>query len=183
MFDQPRYDSGAAGRAFRLIIASNILASVERYALVVNRSPEDGELERVNAQLIEEAKRSSAADLVNAIHEVHKVGRAVGHFFENYDILLTPTVAAPPVRLGVLDITSDDVESYLKAVFSWIPYTAVANQAGIPSMSVPLNWNTEGLPIGSCLTAGYGKDALLFRLASQLESARPWVELYPELSR
>jgi len=179
-YAKPHYDSASAGKAFRLIIASNVLAAVDRHSVKVNRVPEEGELERINARLMGEARRSSSADLVSAIWEVHAVGRAMGNFFENFDVLLTPTVATPPVRLGILDITSDDVESYLTAVFRWIPYTAVANQAGIPSMSVPLSWNAEGLPIGTCFTAGYGKDAQLFRLAGQLESARPWFDRRPE---
>lgn len=178
-YAQPRYDSASAGKAFRLVIASNVLAAVERHSVRVNRKPEDGEIERINARFMAEARRSSSSDLVSAIWEIHRVGRAIGHFFENFDVLLTPTVAAPPVRLGTLDITSDDIDSYLAAVFGWIPYTAVANQAGVPSMSVPLSWNAEGLPIGMCFTAGYGDDALLYRLAGQLESARPWFHRRP----
>lgn len=170
----PSYDAATAGGAFRLLVASNVNAAIAEYSKRIGRLPEPDELERINAILAGEAATASAADVIAAIWATHRVGRAVAPFFEQHDVLLTPTVAAPPVRLGELDITSDDVDAYLVKVFGWIPFTALANQAGIPSMSVPLHWNAGGLPIGTCFTAGYGKDGLLFRLAGQLERARDW---------
>ena len=171
---RPTYDAATAGAAFRLLIASNVNAAIQEHARKVGRDPQPDDFERINAKLIAEASGASATDVIAAIWSTHRVGRAVAPFFGQYDVLLTPTVSAPPVPLGELDITSDDLDAYLAKVFGWIPFTALANQAGIPSMSVPLVWNADELPIGTCLTAGFGRDDLLFGLAGQLERARNW---------
>lgn len=176
---RPTYDAATAGAAFRLLIASNVNAAIQEHAARTGRDPGPADFERVNAKLIAEAAGASATDVIAAIWSTHRVGRAVAPFFEQYDVLLTPTVAAPPVPLGELDITSDDLDAYLAKVFGWIPFTALANQAGIPSMSVPLVWNDAGLPIGTCFTAGFGRDDVLFALAGQLERARDWNALRP----
>ena len=105
----------------------------------------------------------------------------VAPFFARYDVLLTPVVATPPPVLGTLDTSTADVQSYLEAVFRFIPFTALANIAGIPAMSVPLHWTTEGVPLGAHFSAGFGRDGLLFSLAAQLERARPWWQRYAGL--
>ena len=103
----------------------------------------------------------------------------VAPFFEKHDVWLTPTVATPPPPLGLIDMMTEDIDAYLVMVFGFIPFTATANVAGIPAMSVPLHWNPEGLPIGVHFVAGYAQDDLLFSLAGQLEEARPWCNRRP----
>jgi amidase len=176
---RPTYDAATAGAAFRLLIASNVNAAIQEHAARVGREPRPEDFERINSKLIAEAAGASATDVIAAIWSTHRVGRDVAPFFAEYDVLLAPTVAGPPPLLGELDITSDDLNAYLVKVFGWIPFTAIANQAGIPSMSVPLVWNGDGLPIGTCFTAGFGRDDLLFRLAGQLERARDWNDRRP----
>lgn len=176
----PQYDNAGAGAAFRLLVASNVNAAINEHAVRIGRQPGPDDLEPIIAILAEEARQAGAADVIAAIWATHRVGRDVAPFFTEHDVLLTPTVAAPPIRLGELDITSDDVDAYLAKTFGWIPFTALANQAGIPSMNVPLYWNDDGLPIGTCFTAGYGQDGLLFRLAGQLERARDWTGRRPD---
>ena len=87
---------------------------------------------------------------------MHRAGRDVGYFFLN-DALVSPVVATPPPVLGTLDTSSNDVDAYLQAVFNFIPFTAISNQAGIPSMSVPLHWNDQNVPIGVHFMAGTAK--------------------------
>ncbi len=124
----------------------------------------------------------TAADMVRAVWAMHDTGRKVAPFFETYDVLLTPVVATPPPPLGTLDTSGSDITAYLTAVFGFIPFTALSNIAGIPSMSVPLHWSEDGLPIGAHFVSGFGRDGLLFRLAGQLEAARPWAHIRPPLS-
>ena len=114
---------------------------------------------------------------------MHRAGRDVGYFFSKYDALVSPVVATPPPVLGTLDTSSNDVDAYLQAVFNFIPFTAISNQAGIPSMSVPLHWNDQNVPIGVHFMAGYGKDHKLLQLASQLETAQPWGSRRPQLNK
>ena len=154
-------------------------ASLDEYAEQLGRRPRDDELENVISVLGGESYDFTAVDLVRATWAMHRAGRAVAPFFEKYDVWLTPTVATPPPPLGYIDMMTADIDTYLVTVFGYIPFTALANFAGLPAMSVPLHWNADGLPIGVHFVAGYARDDLLFSLAGQLEGARPWAHRRP----
>lgn len=94
-------------------------------------------------------------------------------FFTTYDVLLTPTMCRPPFPLGVREMSSDDQDAHLAALLASIGFTSWFNSAGNPAMSVPLAWSKSGLPIGVRFAAPFGDEARLFRLAAQLEAARP----------
>ena len=121
-------------------------------------------------------------------------------FFERHDVLLTPTLAAPPALIGALQPTAIErrlmgainvfnagwlmkalgaIRLQAEKTFAYIPFTPLFNATGQPAMSVPLHWNAAGLPIGMQFAARLGEDAMLFRLASQLERARPWFDRRP----
>jgi amidase len=113
---------------------------------------------------------------------------------------LSPTLALPPPAIGALkprglEAFGQDlllglhlgfllripgvIDASVRRVFSFIPFSPLANVTGQPAMNVPLHWNAAGLPIGSQLVARFGDEATLFRVAAQLESARPWRERRP----
>jgi Asp-tRNA(Asn)/Glu-tRNA(Gln) amidotransferase A subunit family amidase len=94
-------------------------------------------------------------------------------------VWLTPTIAQPPIAVGQLDGSSDDVDATLRRAAEFVPFTALFNATGQPAMNVPLHWSEEGLPIGVQFAARYGDEATLFRLAAQLEQARPWADRTP----
>ena len=73
------------------------------------------------------------------------------------------------------------LQQTVEQVFGFIPYTPVFNMTGQPAMSVPLEWNEAGLPIGMHFAARFGGEATLFRLAAQLEQARPWIGQIPSV--
>jgi Asp-tRNA(Asn)/Glu-tRNA(Gln) amidotransferase A subunit family amidase len=110
---------------------------------------------------------------------LHAAGRRLGSFFERYDILLTPTQPMPTPRLGWLDPSNEDQEAYMERVLQSIGFTAIFNVTGVPAMSVPLHWTAAGLPQGTQFAAAYANEALLFRLAAQLEAAKPWTQRRP----
>ena len=85
----------------------------------------------------------------------------------------------PPYPLGVLDLMSDDVEAYTRAILGAIAFTSLFNSAGGPAMSVPLACSRAGLPIGVQFAAPFGDEATLFRLGAQLETTQPWAERRP----
>jgi amidase len=127
----------------------------------------------------EDARQFSASDYAGAITAVHRTGRVVGRFFTGYDILLTPTMCTPPHKLGQVSMMSTDIEAFLHMVGGDIAFTQLFNASGNPAMSVPLHWSAEGLPVGVQFVAPFGDETTLFRLAAQLETARPWTNRRP----
>ena len=132
---------------------------------------------------------------------LQSTSREIGRFFETYDVLLTPVLNQPPVKIGALKPSASEVSQLkliarsgatwvLKAMgiikplaaqtFEFIPWTPVFNVTGQPAMSVPLYWNEAGLPIGMHFVGKWGDETTLFRLAGQLEKARPWFDKAPE---
>jgi Asp-tRNA(Asn)/Glu-tRNA(Gln) amidotransferase A subunit family amidase len=106
----------------------------------------------------------------------------VARFFETFDVLLTPTLASPPLELGRLALTNPDFQGLAEDIGATIGFTQLFNAAGNPAMSVPLHWSEDGLPIGVQFAGRFGDEATLFRLAGQLESARPWFDRRPALA-
>ncbi len=100
----------------------------------------------------------------------------MARFCMAYDVCLTPTLAEPPLSLGSFDPLPDDPLYGYRRSTSFVPFTPICNITGQPAMSVPLHWNGESLPIGVHVIGRFGDEATLFRLAAQLESARPWAQ-------
>jgi amidase len=148
-------------------------------------------------------ERISAERFALALRRLQTETRRLARLLEGYDAVLTPTLGQPPVELGTLQATGLEaraqhlvakhglgavlrvpfvIQQAVDRVFRYIPFTPVANFTGQPSMSVPLFWNRAGLPIGVMLTARFGDEATLLRLAAQLEEARPWRDRKPPIS-
>jgi amidase len=147
-------------------------------------------------------RATSSVDYVRAIEGRHAhVGRLAA-FHAEHDLLLTPTTATPPPRIGAFDLPAPValaqkallrargggllrftplVEQMITENLGWVPYTQLANLTGRPAMSVPLHWTPEGLPLGVQLVGRLGSDGLLLRLAAQLERAAPWWDRRPAL--
>jgi amidase/6-aminohexanoate-cyclic-dimer hydrolase len=115
-----------------------------------------------------------------AIATLHQIGLAMAKFQRSYDVILSPTLAKPPVALGLMSL-SQEVPTWSKEVMEFSPYTALYNMTGQPSMSVPLHWTPDDLPVGAMFSARFGEDATLFRFAAQLEKAQPWDKRKPRL--
>ncbi|HVV36179.1 MAG TPA: amidase [Acidimicrobiales bacterium] len=138
----------------------------------LGRAPEPGELEPATAAMVEAGRRVSAAQWLLARDDINAFSRRAAHFFDDYDLFLSPTVTTPPFRIGELDRVGDMIRNA----------GVIANLTGSPAMSVPLYWNADGLPIGSHFLAPFGDEATLLRLASQLETAQPWAGMWPRVS-
>ena len=175
----PDVDARALGDATLVIISANIRATLEARAAALGRELNPGDVERLTWARAVDGHTARAADYARSIGVVHRIGRVVARFFTRYDILLSPTMCQPPFPLGVLDLMTDDVERYTKAILGSIGFTSLFNSSGNPAMSVPLAWSRSGLPIGVQFAAPFGDEAMLFRLGAQLERAQPWSERRP----
>jgi Asp-tRNA(Asn)/Glu-tRNA(Gln) amidotransferase A subunit family amidase len=100
-------------------------------------------------------------------------------YHARYQVLLTPGLAGLPVKLGWIDMMMEDVDEYWRRVFAFSPFTVWFNLTGQPAMMLPLGRAEGGFPVAVQLVARYGDEATLFRLASQLERERPWVDRRP----
>jgi amidase len=165
--------------AVRATLAASVRASVDGRAMTLGRRPSEDDLESVTWAIYQGAERLRADDYVKALAVIHRSGRDLASFFERFDLVLTPTLAWPPVPLGEITLSNPDLDHYFDRFWSFSPYTIVANTAGVPAMSVPLYWSSEGLPIGVQFISRFGDEATLLRLASQLETARPWTNRRP----
>jgi amidase len=131
----------------------------------------------------EKGRECSASEYLRSVALKQRLNREIAAFHQKYDVMLTPVLAQPPVHLGTFDIREgEEPTKALDRIYAFVPFTALQNSTGQPAMSVPLFWNNEGLPIGSHFVGRFGDEAKLFRLASQLEEARPWGNKRPPIS-
>ena len=130
--------------------------------------------------LIEAASQLNAVDYVRATAGLRDLSRRIVGFLDDYDLLLTPTLAQPPVPIGALE--DDDPWVQFANAGRFTPFTQVANITGLPAVSLPLSWSEEGLPIGVQLVGRPAGEAALIRVSAQLEQARPWRDRRPGVS-
>jgi Asp-tRNA(Asn)/Glu-tRNA(Gln) amidotransferase A subunit family amidase len=174
-------DAAAFGSATQVVIAANLWAELTDRASALGRELTADDVEPGTYVLAETARNVDASEYARSIVGLHAVGRQVARFLEPYDVILTPTLATPPLELGRLALTNTDIEQLMRDITATVGFTQVFNAAGNPAMSVPLHWNADGLPIGVQFAARFGDEATLLRLAGQLESARPWFDRRPAL--
>jgi amidase len=167
----PRTGS-AIGRVFDAATAWIVQYWIQR----IGREPGEDELEPVTRAYWEAGRRVSAADYLQAVEELQRFSRCIAQFLTGFDMWLTPTLSAPPARLG-------EIAANPEVGATTVAYPAVvANITGNPAMSVPLWWSADSLPMGVHFLGRFGDEATLFRLASQLEAARPWLSRVPAVS-
>jgi len=157
-----------------------VLMLVEAREKELGRPMREDEIEPLNRASLERARVASAASYARARQAFFRGGRAMAEFQKNYDVILSPTMARPPQKLGVLALTNTS-ESFVPAATATSAFTMVYNATGQPAMSVPLHWSADGLPIGVMFAGRFGDEATLYRLAAQLEQAQPWADRHPQL--
>lgn len=166
------------GQAGGTVIAASVAGMLDTVGEQRGRPVVEADVEPVTWATYERGKAISGAAYVRALQTAHAFGRTMGDFFERYDILLMSTLGSPAIPIGHLRC---DPSEYATRLFAFMPNTQAFNISGQPAMSVPLSMSTDGLPIGLQFVARAGEDALLFRLASQLERARPWIGRRPAI--
>jgi amidase len=137
------------------------------------------QVEPVTWALYESAQNIDGADYVLALEQLQRSSRTIARWFTHFDVLVAPVVAEPPPLLGQFSPAPEKALEGFEAAARYVHLAPLANVTGQPAMSVPLFWNEDGLPIGVQFMGRFGDEATLFRLASQLEDAQPWIHRRP----
>jgi amidase len=161
------------------IVAANTALSVRLTEQRFGRAMTDQDFEILTLASAHNGEKATATDYVAAQLGAFQISRGLAAFFQTCDVFLCPTLCLPPLRIGELNSMSRDLSHIAPILRRYIPATSMFNMSGQPAMSVPLAWNSAGLPLGMMFAARFGDEARLFRLAAQLEQARPWKHKLP----
>jgi amidase len=191
-------DTDALADAFLVLLLAECAHVIEAFQSQLGRRARTHEMEPVTWVLNVIGRGMRTTEVATALARVQDAQWAMQRFHESVHILVSPVLAAPPLPLGRTAINPAEEtlirlfhrlitppltwvirRRVLREAFEWVGYTQLANLTGLPAMSVPLHWAPDGLPIGVQISAGLGDEALLFRLAAQLEEAAPWFHRRP----
>ena len=162
-----------------LILSAHVNADIQARCRVLGREFRREDVSHVTWRMARAGAEASASDYAAAIHHIHYIGRRMGEFSDQYDVILCPTTAAPAPRLGEIEMDTEDLKGFMQVTNRYTAFTQLFNVTGQPAISLPLGLSPTGLPIGVQLAAAQGGEGLLFGLAAQLERARPWTGLGP----
>jgi len=204
---EPDYQEEDAALSFVMVMMGHVASRLEKIADLYNRSVARRQVEPQNYVFARIGRSLSALDFLQAKLKWRNLGYTMAQFYQQYDLLLTPTLGQPPVLVGSQEpsgadrITMKVISSFIgKLILSsrsithfilkelvnssmegQMPFTLIANIAGLPAMSMPLSWTDSGLPCGVQFIGPLGEEATLFRIAAQLEQAQPWVDRKPKI--
>jgi len=148
----------------------------------MNKQPSADQFEPATWALYQMGQKQTGAGYMTALTWIQAASRVVARFMLDYDVWLTPTLGEPPLPLGSFDSTAERPMAGLARAVQFVPFTPICNMTGQPAMSVPLFWNEEGLPVGTHFVGRFGEESTLYRLAAQLEEARPWANRIPSIN-
>jgi amidase len=175
------FDGRDGGVALGVVVASWVGREVDQWSERLGRSIELEELEPTTATMVEAARALSAKDYVAMVQNLNAYSRRATAWNASFDLLLLPTAPWPAPPLGAMGpLVTEDHPIYDRA--GPAVYTLPFDITGEPAISLPLHWTPDGLPVGVQLVAPYGREDVLFRVAAQLEQARPWTDRHPPLA-
>jgi amidase len=163
---------------FGTMVAVCTAATLDGWSQRIGHTWSESDLEPPTWEAAEQGRATSGLEYAAAIARLHAFSRRMATWWEDgFDVLVTPTLATPPPRLGYLT----DPEAGRLRLLQTMPFTAQFNVTGQPAISLPLHWSSDGLPIGIQFVARYAGEGVLLRLAAQLEQAAPWRDRHPEV--
>jgi amidase len=197
---EPGVDGLSLAMSYFIMYYGEVAADVDEMSDYLKRKASPDDMEALTWTINRLGRTFTACDFVRAKRHWHKAAMAMADFFTRYDLYLIPTAAAIPPRIGEnrlsafekagsaaihalrlekLLVMSGMIEKTGYKNLAPTPFTQLANLCGLPAMSVPLYWTADGLPCGSQFVGPYGDETTLFKLAAQLEEARPWAGKIP----
>lgn len=172
----PKIDFASIAASSFALMASSVAADCEDRAKALGITLGPDVVERTTLEFIALGKGYSGMDFVRGNNAYQAAAVAIAQFMEKYDVILSPTLSAPPLPLGRIGLdTGRSMAEWGREVGTFTAFTGIYNGTGQPSMSLPLGMSADGLPIGVMVTGRYGEEGLLFRLAGQVEQAAPWI--------
>lgn len=180
----PKADHEGMMHAWTKIVACGTALWIQNVTKAKGRDLRQGDIQGVARGALAYAGGISGADYLAAVNKIHAYGREMAAAFDDYDIILSSTLAEPPALVGRFTHEREDYANYRVGpggVFEYSPFCATFNASGQPAASVPLHWTTDGLPVGIHLAAAFGEDATLIALCAELEQAAPWSHHRPSL--
>lgn len=195
---RPTFDRQRLTDAYFTVVAAGTNLTLAMAGEARGKPVSATEVERPTWMLKLIADKLTAGEYAAALDTIHRASREVAPFFSQYDVFLTPTAARPPALIGAFALKPGErrlvaalaalplrplllraLASLAKNALSATPNTQLFNMTGQPAVSLPLYWNAAGLPIGTQWVSRFGDEATLFRLAGELERARPWFDKRP----
>ncbi|NKB38489.1 MAG: amidase [Gammaproteobacteria bacterium] len=182
---RPEIDWDQFFAATHTLWTANIAPLVDFAASMSGRKPDETTLEATTLACYRYGKQVKAEELLNAQMTANAICRTVGHFFQDYDLLLTPTVAQAPLKIGEMNANDANLDAlgWSTQVFNYCPFTPLFNTTGQPAVSLPLRQSAYGLPIGMQFVGRYGNESTLLQLARQFELSSPWPQIAPLINR
>jgi amidase len=197
--DHPIFDAAQFALDFVTMLVGEVAADVAQFEALAGRKARTGDLEKETRVLAKLGESVSAGEFALAARRIRLISRRLAGFFATYDLLLTPTLAKPPIEIGALNKQGAEemmmrvaerlpiagllrrfgaIQRIATEAWAFTPFTAVWNATGQPGCNLPLFWE-GGLPIGVQLVGRFGDEATLLRVAAQVEAARPWAARRP----
>jgi len=177
----PSVDIGMLTSAFMAVFIAGQAWAIDTFAMLHGRTPTEKDFEGLTWKLYQQGKQITATQYLLSVAMLQMVSRQTARFYETYNCWLTPTLGAPPIKIGTIDVNEPDVMKVMAPVMEFVPFTPLQNATGQPAISLPLYWTRDGLPVGVMFGGRFGDEATLLRLAGQLEEARPWRDRHPSI--
>lgn len=174
-----RLDAAALNQGMLTIVQTTVAQTLRDRGTLRGRPVTADDVETITWMHAEQGAKLSALAIADANDAFQGAAIAVAQLQSRHEVLLSPTLAEPPIALGLLSLSPTDLAAFRREIACFSPFTSLANMTGQPSMSVPLHWSAAGLPIGVMFTGRHGEEATLLRLARQLEEAQPWAARRP----
>ena len=183
MIEKPTFgiDWGSLFLAQACVSGMIFTATIESWKQVLGREPQEKDLEPLALWSFRASQKLTASQIGWGMQTLRMMTRQILAMWREFDVLLTPVTITPPPPIGFLDPVKVEPSEFNRRQASIYGYTPPFNMTGQPSLSLPLGWSKDNLPIGMMFTGRYSDEATLFRLASQLEQARPWKERHPPI--
>lgn len=200
----PDYDGQALARCYLNMYFGQVAATLDQARAIGAR---DEEFELLTRTLAAFGRGMNSASYIDSHRQWNTFSQALGTFYQQHDLYLTPTIAHPPIRheqaqlpagqtrtlrwllasgmlplLARWGVMDPMVEDMARKNLTYVPFTQLANLTGTPAMSVPLHWTADGLPLGVQFCGPSASEALLLQLGRQLESAQPWAQKRPPMA-